>query len=129
MTIRKMKAKIRRKARALERKKEEKQESAEKAMKKLISSFDNKFYDLFGDNSYSWICWYFPVITAHEGLQEIDACMQQYLRFFCNYRIRYQDLKKLGYTPLVHEYYVWKEENRMLEEQYRKQKEQEAEQK
>lgn len=87
----------------------------------MIRSFDQKFYDLAGKNAFSWIRFYFPVLTTGTGLHRIDTCMQQYLRYLYsgrhykgNYRISYESLKKLGYTPLVAEYYRWQEENRKL---------------
>ena len=50
--------------------------------------------------------------------------MVMYLRYLysgrhtkSNYRITYDHLKQLGYTPLVAEYYRWKEENRKLNAQ------------
>ena len=92
----------------------------------MIRSFDNKFYDLSGTGEYTWTRYYFPVISCTDGLQRIDRYMVMYLRYLStgrhtrsNYRITYEHLKKLGYTPLVHEYYTWKKENRMLDEQYR----------
>ena len=54
----------------------------------------------------------FPVITQADGLREIDNYLQRYIRYLstgrhtkANYRIRYADLKALGYRSLVHEYY------------------------
>ena len=55
------------------------------------------------------------------GLKQIDEYMQKYLRYLYsgrhykgNYRISYEKLKSLGYTPLVNEYYNWKKENERL---------------
>ncbi len=36
-----------------------------------------------------------------------------------NYKVTYDRLKKLGYTPLVAEYYRWKKENHDLDIQNR----------
>lgn len=129
-TREKMKGKIRRKAGRLWKKRKQEQWTYERAAKAMIRSFDRKFYDMGGDGSFSWIRFYFPVITETEGLKEIDACMQRYLRYLYsgrhykgNYAVTYEALKKLGYTPLVAEYYNWKEENRLLEKQNREEKE------
>ena len=87
----------------------------------MINSFDRKFYDLSGTNDFTWTRFYFPVITTTEGLKEIDGYMQKYLRYLYsgrhykgNYKVSYEELKKLGYTPLTAEYYKWKKENDML---------------
>ena len=120
-TIEKMKGKIRRKARAIYRWRMKKDASFERAARAMINSFDRKFYDLSGDNDFTWTRFYFPVINTVDGLKTIDAYMQQYLRYLYsgrhykgNYRVSYEDLKRLGYTPLAAEYYNWKQENRML---------------
>ncbi len=121
MTIQKMKKKIKHKANALYRWKKEKNLSDDKVIRKMIQIFDHKFYDLSGTNTFTWIRFYFPVITVTEGLHEIDAYMQKYLRYLYsgrhykgNYKITYKQLKTLGYTPLVGEYYHWQKENERL---------------
>ena len=50
--------------------------------------------------------------------------MQEYLRYLSsgrhrkgNFRITYEQLKRLGYTPLTAEYYRWKKENKELRDQ------------
>ena len=55
--------------------------------------------------------------------------MVMYLRYLynghhnkANYRVTYEKLKKLGYTPLVAEYYRWKKENHELYQQNLQQK-------
>ena len=123
MTIRKMKGKIRRKAHSIYRRSKKKKLSYDKAARSMISSFDHKFYDLSGDNSFTWTRFYFPLINCTQGLHEIDEYMQKYLRYLYsgrhykgNYVITYERLKRLGYTPLVAEYYRWNEENRILNE-------------
>lgn len=126
----KMKGKIRRKAGRLWKKRKQEKWTYERSARAMIRAFDRKFYDMGGDGSFSWIRFYFPVITETEGLKEIDACMQRYLRYLYsgrhykgNYAVTYEALKKMGYTPLVAEYYNWKEENRLLEKQNRREKE------
>ena len=121
-TVEKMKGKIRRKARKLYRWRMKKGASFERAARAMINGFDRKFYDLSGDNDFTWTRFYFPVISSAEGLKEIDSYMQKYLRYLSsgrhykgNYKISYEELKKLGYTPLTAEYYRWKKENDMLE--------------
>ncbi|MBQ5951208.1 MAG: hypothetical protein IJL66_03545 [Lachnospiraceae bacterium] len=120
-TVRKMQGKIRRKAAALWRWRKRTGASFERAASAMIRSFDRRFYDLTGTNEFSWIRFYFPVITRTEGLRAIDRTLVQYLRYLSsgrhykgNYRVAYEDLVRLGYTPLVAEYFRWKEENARL---------------
>ncbi|MBR3226966.1 MAG: hypothetical protein IKF68_00310 [Erysipelotrichaceae bacterium] len=120
-TVRKMKGKIRRKAHSIYRWRKRKNTSFERAARTMIRSFDYRFYDLSGDHDFTWTRFYFPVINSSEGLAVIDDHMEMYLRYLYsgrhykgNYRVAYDDLKKLGYTPLVNEYYHWKKDNRIL---------------
>ena len=109
---RKMKDKIRRAARSLDRWRRRKGLDAGQAMKGLIRIFNNKFFGDGDPETLDWSRWYFPVINRTDGLREIDAYLQQYIRFLstgrhkkANYRVRYSDLKALGYRSLVHEYH------------------------
>lgn len=114
-TKRKMKDRIRRAARAINRWRHRKGLDAVQAMKGLIRTFNNKFFEDNDPEALTWSRWFFPVINRTEGLREIDACLQQYIRFLAtgrhtkaNYRVRYADLKALGYRSLVHEYYRYR---------------------
>lgn len=120
-TIEKMKGKIRRRARSLYRWRMAKGAGFARAASAMIRSFDRMFYDLTGSKEFTWTRYYFPVITTADGLHEIDEYMMMYLRYLSsgrhykgNYRVRYEELRRLGYTPLVAEYYNWKEEARRL---------------
>ena len=111
-TKQKMKGKIRRAARAIARWRDRKGLDAARAMKGLIRTFNNKFFEDDDPEALTWSRWFFPVINRTDGLREIDAYLQQYIRYLgtgrhskANYRIRYADLKALGYRSLVHEYY------------------------
>lgn len=112
----KLKGKIRRKAKSLLRWKERKGMSSEQAMLSMIRHFNRKFFEGAEDGSLTWSRWFFPVITATDGLREIDSYLQENIRFLstgrhgkANYRIRYDTLKSLGYRSLVHEYYLFRE--------------------
>lgn len=114
VTIRKMKAKIKRKADALRRWQRKKSLSGEKAAIGLIRAMNRKFYgsDKDGDADFTWSRWFFPNLTVDTGLKTIDAYLQEYIRYTVtgrhykgNYRIRYETLKEWGYRSLVHEYY------------------------
>lgn len=123
-TLRKIKAKIRRKARALVRWRKKKGLSGEKAAIGFIRAMNRKFYGRDEENAedFSWKRWFFPNLTVDGGLKEIDAYMQQYIRFTVtgrhykgNYRISYEDMKNWGYRSLVNEYYKGKSKSRKQE--------------
>lgn len=122
-TVEKMNGRIRRKAHRLYRWRKQNDASYERVARALIRSLDNKFYDLSGNKEFTWSRFYFPVITVSDGLHEIDEYMVMSLRYLysgkygkSNYKVSYESLKKLGYTPLVAEYYNWKRENEKLSE-------------
>ena len=113
-TKEKLKGKIKRKAKSIRRWCDKKSVSYEKGAKVLIKSMNRKFYSV-EDDDFSWSRWFFPVITTSQGLKQIDAYMQDYVRFCItgrhnkgNYRIRYSELKKLGYISLVNKWYGYK---------------------
>ena len=79
----------------------------------MARRIDRYFY---GDNSsehkLSWQNFFFEVITRPDSLHELDLLCQDLLRRVATgkrgdarYRFRYEDIKALGYRPLVHEYY------------------------
>lgn len=111
-TLLKIKAKIKRKAHALRRWQQKKNLPGERAAKGFIKSMNRKFFDGGDGTEFSWSRWFFPCLTSAERLKEIDAYMQQYIRFSVtgrhykgNYRITYEQMKDWGYRSLVHEYY------------------------
>ena len=123
-TLRKTKAKIKRKARALVRWRKKKGLSGEKAAIGFIRAMNRKFYgrDEERAEDFSWKRWFFPNLTVDGGLKEIDAYMQQYIRFAVtgrhykgNYRISYEDMKTWGYRSLVNAYYKGKSKSRKQE--------------
>ena len=112
ITIQKMKAKIKRKSHALRRWQQNKELTGEKAAKGFVKAMNRKFYDSGDGTEFSWSRWFFPCLTTDTGLKEIDAYMQQYIRYCVtgrhykgNYRITYEQMKDWGYRSLVHEYY------------------------
>jgi len=113
ITKAKLKGKIRRKARALRRWMIRKDASAERAQRAFIRSFNKKFYDSKNMSDLTWARWFFPVINTSESIREIDHYLQQYVRYIptgrfnaANYRLDYEEIKRLGYRSLVHEYYL-----------------------
>lgn len=116
-TREKMKGKIRRAARSLLRWQHRKGLAPEQAMKALVRGFNGKFFENGDPEALSWSRWFFPIINRTEGLKEIDMYLQQYIRYLStgrhtrvNYRVRYRQLKALGYRSLVHEFYRYKKE-------------------
>ncbi len=117
VTINKMKAKIRRKAHTLYRRRIRRNRDFEYAGKTLIKIFNKKYFDETEENRFTWSRWFFPVLTTDEGLKELDAYLIQYVRYLYrgrhykgNYKVTYEDIKKLGFRSLVHEYYKGKED-------------------
>lgn len=111
-TKRKIKGKIKRKAEALRRWQRKKKLSSDKAAIGFIRAMNHKFYGEEKDDDFTWNRWFFPNLTESAGLKEIDAYMQEYIRYSVtgrhykgNYRISYEQMKKWGYRSLVHEYY------------------------
>lgn len=114
-TIYKIKGKIKRKANALRRWQRRKGLTPDKAAIGFIRAMNRKFYGQEEEEDFTWSRWFFPNLTVDTGLRQVDAYLQQYLRYAAtgrhtrgNYRIRYQTLKDWGYKSLVHEYYQYK---------------------
>ncbi len=120
-TKRKIKAKIRRKADALRRWQRKKELSPDKAAIGFIRAMNRKFFGIDDTHDFTWNRWFFPNITEDAGLKEIDAYMQEYIRYTItgrhykgNYRITYDRMKGWGYRSLVNEYYKFKKESVLL---------------
>ncbi len=119
VSLEKIKGKMRRKARALMRWKDRRGCSGEKAAAAFIRVFDRKLLESPPDNDLSWKSWFFPLITTTDSLRAIDRYAQDCLRWLLSgkrtksrYDVRYEDLKRLGYRSLVHEYYAFSKEER-----------------
>jgi hypothetical protein len=111
-TVYKLKQKMRRKARALQRWRKRNGVSGEKAAGAFIRIFNRKLLENSADSDLTWSYWFFSVINTPDSLREIDAYAQDCLRFLISgrrtkarFNVRYEDLKRLGYRSLVHEYY------------------------
>ena len=112
-TKRKIKDKIRRRTRSLLRWRCRKNVPAEVAVKVLIKKFNKKFYESDDPETLNWSRWFFPMLNRTEGLRDIDHCLQDNIRFLAtgkhnkaNYRLRYDQMKNMGYRSLVHEFYA-----------------------
>ena len=110
----KLKGKMRRKARALIRWKNRKGKEDNMAVRAFIKRFNKKLYDSNAPNETNWSRWYFPLINTDKSLKEIDAYMQECLRYTASethtkarFNYRYTQMKALGYRCLVNEWYKW----------------------
>ena len=105
---------MRRKARALLRWSQRNEIEPEKAAKAFIRIFNKKLLDDPNDNELTWSCWFFSVISTTKSLHEIDNYAQEQIRYIISerrnkkrFRVKYGDMKQLGYRNLVHEYYAY----------------------
>ena len=117
VSVRKMKQKMRRKRDALERWRKRNGLEREKAARAFIRVFNRKLLEAPDDHELSWCSWFFPLITTAESLHEIDLYAQDCIRCLMSgthtkarFNVRYEDLKRMGYRSLVHEYYGRKDE-------------------
>ncbi len=115
VSIKKLKAKMRRKARALNRWADRKGAPGAAAARAFIKRFNAKLFENSAHNELTWARWFFPVITTDEGLREIDRYEMDCIRFLATgkrtkgrFAFRYEDAKALGYRSLVNEYYRFK---------------------
>lgn len=112
VSVTKMKHKMRRKRDALARWQKRGGIASEKAARAFIRIFNRKLLESPKDNELSWSSWFFPVINTTKSLHEIDIYAQDCCRYLMTgrhtksrFNVRYEELKKLGYRSLVHEYY------------------------
>lgn len=111
-TVQKLKDKMRRKTRALLRWAKRNGADGERAAAAFLRVFNRKLLESPLDNELTWSYWFFSVINTTERLHEIDRYCQDCVRTLVSgvrtkarYRVRYDDLKRLGYRSLVHAYY------------------------
>ncbi len=112
VSLEKVKGRMRRKARALIRWKHKKQLEGRHSARAFVKYLNRYFYDNRGSGRMTWARWYFPLLTTDEDLRAIDRYAQELIRYVyfeahkkSNYDLRYEQLKQLGYRPLVAEYY------------------------
>ena len=84
----------------------------EEKARHLIQLNRQTFFGKAGSTDLCWNQWAFPVITETERLHELDLYNQQCIRYVmtgkwsdAGYRVRYSQLKDLGYESLVRSYY------------------------
>lgn len=119
-TVQKLKNKMRRKRDSLARWKKRSETDGERAAKAFIRVFNRKLLENAADNELTWSSWFFPIITTTASLHEIDLYAQDCVRYLVSgkhtkarFNVRYDDIKKLGYRSLVHEYYNVNDEKQL----------------
>lgn len=112
VSFEKLKGKMRRKTNALARWASRKGVPGELAARAFVKRFNAKLYDNPVYSELTWTRWFFPVINTDRTLAEIDAYMQECIRYLATgkrtkarFNFRYEDIKALGYRSLVNEYY------------------------
>ncbi|MBO6015486.1 MAG: hypothetical protein J6P60_02730 [Lachnospiraceae bacterium] len=112
VTVKKLKQKMRRKRDALMRWRVRGGHSPENAARAFIRVFNRKLLESSGDNELTWSYWFFSVIGTTESLREIDLYAQDCIRYLVSgkhtkarFKVRYEDMKNMGYRSLVHAYY------------------------
>lgn len=115
VSVQKLKAKMRRKARALRRWAEANGKAGWMAAKAFIKHFNKKLYTSNDRSEINWSLWYFPLITTDKSLKVIDHYMQDCIRYMVTgsrtksrFNYRYEQMKDLGYCPLVNEWYSYR---------------------
>ena len=111
-TVKKLKGKMRRKRDGLARWCKRNGVEPKKAAAAFIRIFNRKLLESPEGNDLSWSRWFFSVINTADTLREIDRYAQDCIRYLltgshkkARFRVRYEELKELGYRSLVHEYY------------------------
>ena len=108
---------MRRKSRALVRWKNKKGADGVRAAKAFVKTFNKKLYDNPINDELTWTRWYFPLINTVETLNNIDRYEQDCIRYIATekrtkgrFDFTYDDMKRIGYKCLVHEYYQTRKE-------------------
>lgn len=86
----------------------------QEAAQRMVGRINRYFYsDGMTEHKLSWCDFFFHVITRPDSLHQIDLVCQDLIRIVATgkrgnarYRLRYEDMRALGYHPLVHEYYL-----------------------
>ena len=115
VSVGKIKAKMRRKARSLDRWRREKGKDGWMAARAFIKHFNRKLYTSESNSEVNWSWWYFPMITTEKSLKEIDAYMQDCIRFVATgsrtksrNNFTYDQMKELGLQSLVNRWFAYK---------------------
>lgn len=115
ISVEKLKAKMRRKARAIDRWRKTNGKEGWMAARAFIKHFNKKLYTSESNSEVNWSWWYFPIITTEKSLKEIDAYMQDCIRFVATgsrtksrFYFTYGQMKELGLQSLVNKWFTLK---------------------
>lgn len=115
VSVQKLKAKMRRKARSLNRWRESRGKEGWMAARAFIKHFNRKLYTTQSTGEVNWSWWYFPQINTHKSLKEIDAYMQDCIRYVATgsrtkgrFNFTYSQMKGLGLRTLVNSWYTFR---------------------
>ena len=115
ISVDKLKAKMRRKARSIDRWRRTKGKDGWMAARAFIKHFNKKLYTLESNSEVNWAWWYFPMITTEKSLKEIDAYMQDCVRFVATgsrtksrFNFTYEQMKEQGLQNLVNRWFTYK---------------------
>ena len=115
ISVEKLKAKMRRKSRALDRWRRSSGKDGWMAARAFIKHFNKKLYTSESNSEVNWSWWYFPMITTEKSLKEIDAYMQDCIRFVATgsrtksrFNFTYGQMKELGMQSLVNRWFKYK---------------------
>ena len=115
ISVEKLKAKMRRQSRSLEKWKRTKGKEGWMAARAFIKHFNKKLYTSENNSEVNWSWWYFPLITTDKSLNEIDAYMQDCVRYIATgkrtkarYNFTYGQMKELGLLTLVNQWHRFK---------------------
>ena len=86
------------------------------AVQLMVNKVNRYFYgDSENEHELSWRDFFFRLLTRPDSLRDIDHTVQNLIRYVAvgkqtdaRYRFRYKDMKRLGYVPLVTEYYEYR---------------------
>lgn len=115
VSVQKLKAKMRRKSRALDRWRRVRRKDGWMAARAFIKHFNRKLYTAESCSEVNWSWWYFPLITTERSLKEIDAYMQDCVRYVATgsrtksrFDFTYDQMKELGLKTLVNSWFSFK---------------------
>ena len=115
VSVQKLKAKMRRKSRALDRWRRIRGKDGWMAARAFIKHFNRKLYTAESCSEVNWSWWYFPLITTERSLKEIDAYMQDCVRYVATgsrtksrFDFTYDQMKELGLKTLVNSWFSFK---------------------
>jgi len=112
-------ARMKHRADNLRRKVSEGKISREEGLRRMSGFINRYYYGIEEENEKRWIDQFFPFINRVERLEKLDHLSQECFRVIATgrhtnakYRFRYSEIKKLGYVPLVHSYYRYRDRKR-----------------